>query len=168
MDPLNGIGLTDLPKFGKDGGPPPPPPPTFASNGPATEAWQCHHKSVVCSGQSHQEAGEEGELQNLQGSQIKTRPFEFCLFCKECMHRYLIEVLTTSKLKINKFIIKQRYEPAFTTKKSTAIKQIVLKDFDDISFASNITNFLHFQQKQMASEVFKIIIIIKVFKAILP
>ena len=67
------------------------------------------------------------------------------------MHRYLIEGLTTSKLKINKFNNKQRYEPAFTIKKSTDIKQIVLKDFQDISFGSNITNFLHFQQKQMAS-----------------
>ena len=35
------------------------------------------------------------------------------------------------------------------------MKKIVLKDFDDISFASNITNFLHFQLKQMASELFR-------------
>ena len=41
------------------------------------------------------------------------------------------------------------------SKKFTAIKQIVLLDFDNISFASNFVNFLHFQQKQMTSELFK-------------
>ena len=92
---------------------------------------------MVCSGQSHQEAGEEGELQNLQGSRLKTRPFECVCFAK------------------NKCNNKQRYEPAFTIKKSMAMKKNVLKDFDDISFASNITNFLHFQLKQMASELFR-------------
>ena len=30
-----------------------------------------------------------------------------------------------------------------------------LLDFDNISFASNFVNFLHFQQKQMTSELFK-------------